>query len=226
MPDFDSGSKTALDSSQVIAPADFVWIDFSGDPLRITTFGADVTPASTGDSELDGLLFHAFDGRFLDITNIANSDNGSDTLSIRLSGIVGIDDDLMNDINTNKSLWLGRTVRIWSRIFDDIGINPQGNYIPYYTGYASSVKVIPSKTAQIIQLDVENYQAAFNQASNRSYLSQSLFDSGDTSAAATIASANLGRGGTTTPSGAGGAGGGGGSIGGGDAGRVGLVHVL
>jgi hypothetical protein len=65
--------------------------------------------------------------------------------------------------------------------------------VPYYTGYMTSVGIADSPKTQAIRLSVENYLAAFNQASNRSYLGQKDYDSADTSAAATIAAANGAR---------------------------------
>jgi predicted MFS family arabinose efflux permease len=45
-------------------------------------------------------------------------------------------------------------------------------------------------TQQVIQVTIETYLAAFAQASGKTYLSQSLYDSGDQSAKAAIAIAN------------------------------------
>jgi len=199
MPAMDSTAKAALDGT-VFAPAFFLWLDVSGDPIRITTFGKNFTFASTGDPDLDGFTFNAFDGRALQVGDVANTENGSDTLTIELSGIVTIDTALLADIG-NKALWQGRLCRLWFAIYDADGVTPQGAVVPYYTGYMSSVEIVPSAKTQSIRLQVENYLVAFNQASNRSYLNQKDYDAADNSAAATIASANMGRSSPTgTPS--------------------------
>lgn len=192
MPALDSTALTAV-QQQTHAEAFFIWIDVVGDPIRITTLGTDYTFSGTGDSDLDGNTFNSFDHRAIQVGDVSNSDNGSDTLTIALSGIETIDSTLMNEI-ADTTKWRGRTVRLWMQVYDETGATKQGAIVPYYTGYASSVKILPSQLAQTIQLDVENYLAAFNQASNRSYLNQSDYDAADNSAAATLAAANMGRG--------------------------------
>jgi hypothetical protein len=187
MPTLDSTAATAVAGD--FAPAWFVWIDIVGDPIRVTTFGANVTFSSTGDTDLDGNTFTAFAGQFLDVGDVANSDSGSDTLTLSLSGIVTLDTALLTAIG-NPANWQGRTCRIWFQIYDAAGATVKGGVVAHYTGYLSSVSIIPGQKSQMIQATVENYLAAFNQASNRSYLRQSDYDAADTSAAATIAASN------------------------------------
>lgn len=207
MAELDAPATAALETAH--APAWFIWFDIEGDPIRITTFGKDVTFAGTGDADLDGQTFASFDHRAIDVSDISNSENGSDTVTVTLSGIVGIDDDLMADIN-NPAVWRGRMGRIWCQLYDDSGVTPQGAIAAYYTGYASKPKVIPGAKTQVISIDFENWLAASSEASNRSYLNQKDYDPNDNSAAATIAAANMGRG---APNGAPRAGGGGSGFG-------------
>lgn len=219
MPDFDATASAALDEV-AIAPAWFIFIDFDGDPLFATTYGRDVTFAGTGDADLDGNTFAAFDGRVVSFGDISYSDNGSDTFTLELSGLPVLDADLMAAI-ADTTTWRGRSVRIWLRVFEETGSTEQGAIVAFKTGYATSVKIIPGLTQRII-LEVENYLAAFNQASNRNYLNQTDYDAADESAAATLAAANMGRG----VGGAKGRGGGGGSGGfGGIAGGILMNHV-
>lgn len=206
MPTLDPTAKAAV-AAQVFAPAFFIWIDIVGDPIRIATLGKDFTFTGTGDADLDGNMFGAFDARAIQISDVANSDGGSDTLTVDLSGIVSIDSALMAEI-ADTTKWRGRAVRLWLQIYDETGTTAQGAVIAYYTGYASAVKVIPGPETQTIRLEVENYLAAFNQASMRSYLNQKDYDPADISAAATMVAANMGRGAAT---GSGGSGSGGGS---------------
>lgn len=191
MPTLDSGQQSLI-ASGGFAPAFLIYCNFSGDQLRVTTFGADQTFASTGDADLDGHTFTSFDGRALDISDVTNADTGSDTLTVTLSGIVGIDASLLADIAT-RSIWQGQDCRLWLILYDVTGTTQQGAVIPYYTGKMSSVHVQPGpKTASIV-LTVENYLNDLNDASNRSYLNQSTYDSADVSAAATMAAANGAR---------------------------------
>jgi hypothetical protein len=188
MPTLDSTAKAAVESA-AFAPAYFIWLDISGDPLRITTFGQDVVFASTGDTDLDGYTFTAFGGQLLDISDIYNSEKGSETLTITLSGIVSMDASLVAEV-ANKALWQGRTCRVWTRIYDETGATPQGAIVPFYTGYMSACKFRGAPETQAIELSVENYLAFFSEASNRSYLNQKSYDTADTSAAATMAASN------------------------------------
>jgi hypothetical protein len=191
MPTLDPTAAAAV-AGPIFAPAEFIWIDVVGDPIRVTTFGQDVTFGGTGDPDLDGKTFTSFDHRLIQVGAVTNSENGSDTLTIALSGIVSIDDALMAEIR-DTTKWRGRTVRRWTQFYDETGAIAQGAIVAQYTGYASSVKIMPSPDSQTIQLSVENYLAAFNQASNRNYLNQADYDPTDTSASATLAGANMGR---------------------------------
>jgi hypothetical protein len=192
MPDLDTTAQAAVES-QAFAPAWFIWLDINGDPLRITNFGQDVTFAGTGDADLDGYTFASFGGQLLDVGEISNSEKGSETLSITLSGIISMDAGLVGDV-ADKALWQGRTCRVWTRIYDETGVTPQGAIVALYTGYMSSVRFRGGPEQQAIELSVENYLAFFSEASNRSYLNQKDYDAADVSAAATIAASNGGKG--------------------------------
>ena len=187
MPTLDTAAKAALDQP-VIAPAQFIFLDIAGDPIRATTFAANVTPSGTGDADLDGQTFSAIDPQVLRVGEVTHSASGSETLSVELSGLVTIDTDLLNGM-ANPALWRGRLARLWLRVHDEAGA-AQGNYFPIYTGYMASVAINPSPDAQTIELRIENYLAAFSAPSNRSYLNQRDYDPLDASAAATISSVN------------------------------------
>jgi hypothetical protein len=188
VPALDTTAKAALERS-IIVPAYFIWLDIGTDDLRITTYGQDVTFSGTGDTDLDGNTFVAFGGPWIDLSEISNTEGGSETLTITLSGIVSMDTTILNDIG-DKTLWQGRTCRVWTQLYDETGTAKQGAIVPLYTGYMSAVSVKASPTEQAIILSVENYLAFFSAASNRSYLGQKDYDAADTSAAATLACAN------------------------------------
>lgn len=187
MPTMDATAKAALENA-VITPAFFIFVDIVGDPIRVTTYGSDVTVTASGDAELDG-TYSSVSSKILTVGEVTQSDNGSDTLVIELSAILGIDTALMNALG-DRTKWQGRPVRLWFRLYDETGTTAQGGYVPYYTGYASAAEVSVAPGEQAFRLKVENYLAAFNQASNRSYLSQKDYDAADTSASASIAAAN------------------------------------
>jgi hypothetical protein len=203
MPKLDSAAQAAVAGH--FAPAWFIWLDILGDPLRVTTFGADVPFSGTGDSDLDGNSFTAFGGKLINVSDVSNSESGSETVTVTLSGIVSVDTTLISEIG-DKSKWQGRSARLWFRIYDETGATPQGAIISYYTGYMSSVRFRAAPKNQTLELSIENYLAFTTQPSNRSYLNQKDYDSADNSAAATVAAAN----GLRSSSGGGGAVGGGG----------------
>lgn len=188
MPDLDSTAKTAV-AGPAFAPAWFIYLDIAGDPLRVTTFGADVVVSGTGDADLDGQTFVAFGGKLIEVGDVGNSESGSDTLTITLSGIVSMDTTLVNEIG-DKSKWQGRLCRLWFQLYDPSGVTAQGAIVHYYTGYMSSVRMTAAPKSQTIELSVENYLAYTTQASNRSYMNQKDYDPADTSAPATLAAAN------------------------------------
>lgn len=188
MPTLDSTAKAAI-ASPSFAVAWFIYLDISGDPLRFTTFGKDVTFASTGDSDLDGNTFVSFGGKLIEVSDVSNSESGSDALTIQLSGIVSVDSGLVTEIG-NKALWQGRLARIWFQIYDETGVTPQGAIVQHYTGYMSKVTFNAKPEEQQIQLSIENYLAFTTAPSNRTYLGQKTYDSADTSAQATLAAAN------------------------------------
>lgn len=187
MPRPDATAKTAL-ASTAFSAVYLIWADFADGALRFTTYGQDTTVSASGDSELDG-TYVAWAGQWLNIGDIDNSDGGSDTLTLTLSGIASIDSSLLNEIG-DKSKWQGRACRIWCRLYDEAGASAQGAIFALYTGYMSSVRVVMAPEEQLIEVTLENWRAAFNAASNRTYLNQKDYDSADTSAQATISAAN------------------------------------
>lgn len=187
MPILDATAKTAVASH--FAPAWFVYLDFLADPLRATTFGTDITFAATGDVDLDTKTYLAWQGAALDISDVSNSDGGSESLVVTLSGIASIDATLLGLIG-DYTKWQGRPARLWFHIYDETGTTTQGAIVPFYTGYMSSVRIVAAPSGQTIQLTMENWLAAFNQPSNRSYMNQKDYDAADVSAAATLAAAN------------------------------------
>lgn len=186
MPTFDTAAAGAL-NRDVIRAADFAFFDFSGAPLRVTTFGADVTVTASGDSELDG-TYSAVSAKLVDLGEVSHGEGGSGTLVAQLSGILTLDADMLADI-ADTTKWRGRVIRRWKRLYDENDATV-GAFAPYYTGYMVSVEILPSRESQIIRVQCENYLAMLKQPSNRTYLGQKNYDSADTSAAATISAAN------------------------------------
>lgn len=183
----DLAAQEAI-SRRVIHPVFVVFLDILGEPVRATTAPYSIQFSGTGDTDLDGQVFTAVDATLVDISPINTREGGADTVTATLSGLIGVDSDLLNQIG-NKLNWQGRTGRIWQMMYDE-NLRQVGNIWPIYTGYMNVPRITGSAREQTIVLEIESYLAFLTQASNRSYLSQQEFDSGDRSAEASIAVAN------------------------------------
>lgn len=214
----DAAAGAALEQNRRISPVYFVLMDFLGDPLRANTSGRNVTLAGSGQPDLDGEYF-GVPAKLVSISPVRVGPGGSQPVTVRLSGLPDIDDDLLAGIN-DKSVWRGRVARFWQQI-RNADRQQQGGIRHYYTGYMVGVAVRGQRGSQIIEMKVESYIASFSAPSGRTYLDAEEFDPGDMSARAAVAIANgisgnplvnttPGRGGGSFGGGAGGGGGGGG----------------
>lgn len=183
----DPTAVAALDLP-VIKPVFFAYLDIDTDPVRANTSGADITPSGTGDPDLDDDLFVGISNAFVDISPVKVGQGGSESVTAKLSGLPVIDGDTLN-LLADPSNWQGRVARLW-RVIRDASNTQQGGFQPYYTGYMTALDIGGDANEQFILVTIETYLAAFSQASNRSYLDQARYDSGDLSAKAAIAIAN------------------------------------
>lgn len=184
----DSNAAAAIDG-QVIRPVFFCYLDILGDPLRACTAGRSYTLEGTGDVDLDGKPFDGLDPTVVDIGPVRAKDGGSDSVTAKLSGLLTLDDELLNVVG-DAANFQGRTARLWRMIRDADGVQ-RGAIQHYYTGYMTALSIAGDPVqGQTISLTIEGYLAAYSQASGRTYMDQALFDPGDLSAAATIAIAN------------------------------------
>lgn len=182
------------------------YADFVGDLLRATSGLYTKVISGSGDSELDG-SYDPYNHELVNVSEVRQQEQGTDTVTISLSGLVINNEDFLNLIG-NKSNWQGRTARLWFYCVDE-NENQVGEIIPYYTGYMNDINIVGNPRTQTVALTIENYLATLAGSQNKTYLIQSLYDAGDTSAAASIAAANgLVEG---VISGGGGSGGGGGT---------------
>lgn len=184
----DSAAQAAL-AADVRRPVTFAWLDLKGEPIRVTNGPYSVTFAGTGDPDLDGFTFTAIDPRVVSVGMVKAKEGGTDTLTLQLSGLAGVDDELMTQIG-DRSNWAGRDCRLWRAMLDPQNLTRIGNLWSYYTGYMSVPKITGDRQNQVINLSVESYLAFFGQASNRTYLDQQSYDPADQSAALSIAIAN------------------------------------
>ena len=77
----------------------------------------------------------------------------------------------------------------------------QGGFHAYYTGRMTGLEHSADENGQTITVTIESYLAVFSEASNRTYLSQDQFDSGDRNPRAAVAIANGNYTGAVTGSG-------------------------
>ncbi len=185
-PDRDAQAALAAD---VRRPVTFAFLDLKSEPIRVTNAPYSFAFSGTGDEDLDGFTFDAVDPRVVSVGPVKAREGGTDTLTLQLSGLAGVDDELMTQIG-DRANWAGRDCRLWRAMLDPNDMRRVGAIWSYYTGYMSVPKITGDRTGQVINLSVESYLAFFGQASNRTYLDQQSYDPGDTSAALAIAIAN------------------------------------
>lgn len=224
----DSTTQTALEG-QILNWRLLLYVDIEGDVLRATTGVYSKTVSSSGDSELDGEYF-SIPSDLVELSPVQHNESGSNTLTVALNGILSgteyvairngnivqeRDGELVRvrgsqllTVMGDPTKWQGRTARLWFYLVDE-DENQVGSIIPYYTGFCDGLQVAGAADQQKIMLTIENYIVTLSVASKKTYGMQSEFDSGDNSAAATIAAANGLQGGVIS----GGAGGGGGGAG-------------
>lgn len=184
----DSTQAAALDED-VIRPVFFAWLDIVGDPVRGNTAGKNIVPSGTGDPDLDGHEFLGISGDFVQIGPVRYRSGGSESLTVELSGIPGLDDDTLA-LLADRANWQGRDARLW-RIIRNAANVQQGGFHAYYTGKMTALSHGGSPGEGLrLRVTIESYLAVFSEASNRTYLDQSRYDPGDESARASIAIAN------------------------------------
>jgi hypothetical protein len=182
----DATTQAALEAT-VLNWRVLIYADFVGDVLRATSGLYDKVVSASGDSELDG-TYESYDHNLVEVGAVQHNENGSDTVSISLSGLVVNDLAFLNLIG-NKSNWQGRTARLWFYCVD-ANETQIGSIIPYYTGYMNDITISGGPSEQKVTLKIENYLVSLAGAPNKTYLMQKIFDSGDLSADAAIAAAN------------------------------------
>lgn len=184
----DAAAAAAL-AERVRRPVTFCFLDIAEEPIRVTDAPYSFTFSGTGDPDLDGYTFAAVDPRVVSVAAVKAKESGTDTVTLTLSGLAGVDGELMNTIG-NKANWQGRDGRLWKAMLDPVTFTRIGAIWSYYTGYMNVPKIVGDQTSQTIALDLESYLAFFGQASNRTYLDQQLYDPGDFSAELAVAIAN------------------------------------
>ena len=186
----DTAAAAAL-AAHVRRPVNIAFLDLAGEPIRVTDAPYSMTFTGTGDEDLDGHTFTALDPSVVSVGKVRAKEGGADTVTLTLSGLAGIDDEVMTQIG-DKAAWAGRDARLWKAMLDPVTFGRIGAIWCYHTGYMSVPKITGDRSSQVIALDVESYLGFFAQASQRTYLDQASFDPGDLSAELAIAIANSG----------------------------------
>lgn len=184
----DAAGAAAL-AEQLRHPVTFCFLDILGEPVRVTNAPYGFAFSGTGDEDLDGFTFDAVDPRVVSVGTVKAKEGGSDTLVLQLSGIPGVDSEMLDQIMTRTN-WQGRDARLWKALLDPQDPSRIISMWSHFTGYMAVPRISGSRSSQTITLEVETYLAFFGQASNRTYLDQAAFDPGDRSAELSIAIAN------------------------------------
>lgn len=183
----DPIAAAALDA-QVIKPVFFAFLDFLDDPVMANSSGADVTIGNAGDPDLTDKTFIGVRPDLVSVSPVAVREGGSDTVTAKISGLPGLDDDTLATI-ADPSNWQGRPARLW-RVIRNAQNVQQGAFQSYYTGYMVALDIAGSASSQTIRVTIETYLAAFSRGSGRTYLDQERYDPGDLSARAALGIAN------------------------------------
>jgi len=194
----DATAIAAL-QADIIKPVFYAFLDIAGGQVRCNTSGADVVPSGTGDTDLDGKTFTGINAAFIDIGEVSYRQGGSESVTATLSGIPEVDSASLA-LLANPANWRGRDARLW-RVIRNAANVQQGGFHAYYTGRMTGLEHSADENGQTITVTIESYLAVFSEASNRTYLSQDQFDSGDLSARAAVAIANGNYTGAVTNSG-------------------------
>ncbi len=128
-----------------------------GDQFRANSSGADIAIAGSGQPDLDG-NYLGVDPAFVAISDIKISAGGSDTVTARLSGIRGLDDDMRARL-ADRSNWQGRKARMW-RMIRDANHVQKGGLQHFYTGYMTSAS-FAAATASVRSLSLVAASVSF-----------------------------------------------------------------
>jgi hypothetical protein len=183
----DTTAASFIDGNKIIRPVYFVFLDFAGAAVRATNAGMNLAVSGSTQPDLNG-TYLSLSGDVAELSPIKVSDGGSAPVSVKLSGLRGLDDDMLAEI-FDETQWKGRLARIWRIIWNSDNA-PQGTYQHLYTGYMVDVVLAGNTESQLIEITIENYLAAFSQASNRTYINSKDYDPGDRSGEAAVTAAN------------------------------------
>lgn len=164
------------------------YLDVNTDPLRATTGLYNKTFSGTGDAELDGFTFESLDHNLISVSDVQHDEAGSNQVSVAMSGLIVNDAAFLNLIG-DKANWQGRLAKLWWYVVDE-NENQIGEVFSYYTGYMNDISINGTPDSQTVTMTIEHYLVTLTQTSNKTYMMQAEYDSGDRSADAAIASAN------------------------------------
>ena len=102
--------------------------------MRVTNAPYGFAFNDTGDEDLDGFTFDAVDPRVVSVGTVKAKEGGSDTLALQLSGIPGVDADMLDQIMTRTN-WQGRDARLWKALLDPQDPSRIISMWSYFTGY-------------------------------------------------------------------------------------------
>lgn len=173
------------------------YLDFDGDPLRACTGLYDKTFSGTGDSDLDGLTYEAYNPEIVSISQVQHDEGGSNTVTASMSGLI-VNNAAFLAIIGDKTKWQGRIARLWWYVVDE-NETQIGEVQAYYTGYMSDVTINGDAESQAVTISIEHYLTVLTMTPNKTYMIQKEYDPDDESAAASTSAANGLEGSGTMP---------------------------
>ena len=179
------------------------YLDVVGDPLRASTGLYDKTFSGTGDPDLDGDTYVSYPSDLISVSEVQHDEAGSNQVSVSMSGLIVNNVDFLNTIG-DRANWQGRTARLWWYVVDENENQISSQVYGYYTGYMNDIVINGSPDSQTITMTIEHYLVTLTTTTNKTYQMQKEYDSGDESAARSIAAANgANKSGISTPFGGG-----------------------
>jgi hypothetical protein len=158
-----------------------VFMDFDGDPVRVTSMPGLGAFSGTGDPDLDGFTYDYVDHELLTVSQVDHGIQGAGPLTVSMSGLPVANQGLI-DILGDETKWRGRRVKLWMAPTDASGV-VQGNIVNYYLGRMIGHEYPEiGRTTQQISIISESYAAIFSGATGKTYLMQQVFDPADLSA--------------------------------------------
>ncbi len=176
--------EQAVLASPRIITAYLARLDFRSETIFMWTGMGAIQPTGSGDSLLDGNIFHPFaEGVLTDIGENSFSYTGSDELTVTL-GVPTSPNATIAAAQVYPNEYQGRQATLWRALLypnsDPLGA-PVWLFRRIRTGSMDRLEVQDNGTRHSLILTIESHQGLISNATNQTYLDQKKYDPTDTS---------------------------------------------